>query len=113
MEYINYLMSVGFLTGIIFIIVGIITLKFPPKKINHLYGYRTPNSMKSQSRWDVAQLYSSKLMIIIGIVLFSISMILQFTVIEFHIITAIESFCLLLGIAILFFYIENKIKKIT
>lgn len=112
MNFINSLMSVGFLTGIIFIIVGLITFYFPPKKINHLYGYRTSNSMKSQKRWEVAQLNSSKLMILIGFVLFAISILLGFTKIEFHIITAIETTSLIISIAILFIYVENKIKKI-
>ena len=33
--------------------------KFPPKKINHLYGYRTKRSMKSQLAWESANKYSS------------------------------------------------------
>ena len=33
--------------------------KFPPKKINHLYGYRTNRSMKSQLAWESANKYSS------------------------------------------------------
>lgn len=47
------------LLGSIFIIVGMIINNFPPKKINWLYGYRTPSSMKSQERWDYAQIVSS------------------------------------------------------
>ena len=48
--------------GMIFFVVGLLLLFFPPKKINSLYGYRTPNSMKSQERWDFSQKYSSNLM---------------------------------------------------
>jgi len=44
-------------------------LKFPAKKINGIYGYRTSNSMKSQERWDFAQLYSAKEMIRAGAIL--------------------------------------------
>ncbi len=40
------LMLIPNLIGAIFIIAGLIMLIFPPKKINSLYGYRTPRSMK-------------------------------------------------------------------
>lgn len=41
--------------------------KNPPKKINKIYGYRTPRSMKSQEAWDYANKHSSFLMCLIGI----------------------------------------------
>ena len=63
MDFSNPIVIVPLLVGLIFIIMGFITLKFPPKKINHLYGYRTKSSMKSQERWDFAQRYSAKEMI--------------------------------------------------
>jgi uncharacterized membrane protein len=56
-------------SGLIFIIAGIILLKFPPKKINGIYGYRTSSSMKTQLRWDFAQIYSSKETIKLGFLL--------------------------------------------
>ncbi len=66
---------INFLTGIIFIVAALVQMKFPPKKINSLYGYRTKNSMKSQEAWDFAQSYSSKLMLIFGVGLCSIAII--------------------------------------
>ncbi|WP_339634043.1 SdpI family protein [Bizionia echini] len=65
----NPLFVIPISTGIVFVVVGFIMLKFPPKKINSLYGYRTASSMKNQERWDFAQLYSAKEMIKLGIVL--------------------------------------------
>ena len=62
-----------FNVGIIFIIVGLLMYKFPPKSINSLYGYRTASSMQSQTKWDFAQKYSAKLMSLIGLGLFIIS----------------------------------------
>ena len=49
----------SFLSGVIFLIVGLIMYNFPPKEINWLYGYRTTASMKSKERWDFAQKYST------------------------------------------------------
>lgn len=39
--------------GVLFLI-SIIFWKFPPKKINNLYGYRTPKAMQNQQIWDFA-----------------------------------------------------------
>jgi len=49
--------------------------KFPPKKINSIYGYRTASSMKNQLRWDFAQLYASKQMIKYGLLLSMVGLI--------------------------------------
>jgi uncharacterized membrane protein len=65
----NPLFIIPFLTGIIFSVAGSIMLRFPPKKINSLYGYRTPSSMKSIERWNFAQEYSSKEIIKLGVIL--------------------------------------------
>jgi uncharacterized membrane protein len=60
MNWIENLNQLPLLTGSIFIIAGFIMLRFPPKKINMFYGYRTISSMKSQERWDFSQKYSAK-----------------------------------------------------
>lgn len=51
----NPVFLIPVLTGLVFVLAGILTLRFPPKKINSLYGYRTPGSMKNQEHWDFAQ----------------------------------------------------------
>jgi uncharacterized membrane protein len=51
------------LCGIIYIITGALGLRYPPKKINDFYGYRTSRSKKSQAHWDFAQKESSKYII--------------------------------------------------
>ena len=56
----NPLVLILCISGLIFLLAGFIQQRFPPKKINHLYGYRTSNSMKSQESWDFAQEYSAK-----------------------------------------------------
>lgn len=65
----NHIFIIDVSVGLISIIAGWILLKFPPKKINSLYGYRTKSSMKSQERWDFAQHYSAKQMIRLGVYL--------------------------------------------
>jgi uncharacterized membrane protein len=66
---------ISFLVGFIFLITALITLKFPPKKINYLYGYRTTASMKNQEVWDFAQRYSGIKMIQAGLFLMLISFV--------------------------------------
>ncbi len=55
------------LTGILFIVLGLVFTRFYPKKINAFFGYRTPRSMRDQHSWDLAQQYSSREMIRAGI----------------------------------------------
>ncbi|MFN3872804.1 MAG: SdpI family protein [Ignavibacterium sp.] len=57
------------LCGIIFLIAGLIQSKYPPKKINSLYGYRTISSMRSKEAWDFAQKYSAKISIWAGLLM--------------------------------------------
>ena len=107
----NHLFIICFGFGIISIVAGLIMRKFPPKKINALYGYRTSSSMKNQKRWDFAQIYSSAEMIKIGFLNIVISFI-GFI----YFLTEITSMILgltimILSINVLLFRVENAIKK--
>lgn len=44
-----------FSSGLCFLIAGFVMSKYPPKKVNSLYGYRTSASKKNQESWDFAQ----------------------------------------------------------
>src|SRR5690606_36630467 len=65
LEYCNQMLLC---VGIVFILAGVILYVFPPKKINGLYGYRTQTSMQSQKKWDFAQTYSAKIMVLTGFI---------------------------------------------
>ena len=56
------------LMPVIMIVVGIIMMKRPPKKINAFVGYRTSRSMDNQESWNFANKHSGKLMIMFGII---------------------------------------------
>jgi uncharacterized membrane protein len=60
----------------VYIFAGIITLIFPPKEINSLYGYRTLRSMKSKEAWKASNIYASKMSILGGIDLLLLGLIL-------------------------------------
>lgn len=52
------------LLGPLMLVLSFIFKKFPPRKINSFYGYRTPRSMRSQEAWDCANLFSANAFII-------------------------------------------------
>jgi uncharacterized membrane protein len=53
--------------GLLFLI-SILFWKFPPKKINSLYGYRTPKATQNQQIWDYANTsFNKSLLIYAGI----------------------------------------------
>ncbi len=59
MQWFNPLFLIPVICGPIFILAGILLIKFPPKDINGLYGYRTNSSMQSKERWDFAQKFGA------------------------------------------------------
>ncbi|WP_458629321.1 SdpI family protein [Winogradskyella sp. PC D3.3] len=85
--------------------------KFPPKKINSIYGYRTASSMKNQQRWDFAQLYASKQMIKYGLLLSVVGFIgLVYQPTE-GISTILGLGLMIVMVSLLIFRVENKIKE--
>jgi uncharacterized membrane protein len=53
--------------GLLFLL-SIIFWKFPPKKINAIYGYRTPKAMLNQNIWNFANsIFNKNLLIYAGI----------------------------------------------
>lgn len=75
MMLLNPVIIVPAITGVCFLLGGLIMRRFPPRRINHLYGYRTPASMKSQERWDFAQRYAAIEMSKLGVLLISTSLV--------------------------------------
>ena len=101
----------AFLSGLIFIAVALITYRFPPKKINDLYGYRTASSMKSQERWDFAQRYSSGQMIKGGLMLIGAAIAGYFIPISYEIKIPVGIGLIILVAVYLIVTTERAIKK--
>ncbi len=99
-------------TSISLLLLGISTIYFlfPPGKINYFYGYRTPRSMKSKERWEVANKMASKLMI--GLSLFDTVLGYIVADILHYDFLIIYVFLLILEFAILFYLVETKLGKI-
>ncbi|MDP4629843.1 MAG: SdpI family protein [Flavobacteriales bacterium] len=85
-------------------------MKFPPKKINSIYGYRTARSMKSQENWDIAQRYSSRLMLKQGIVMLAIGGMLITLPISDEVSALISVSLFIISVIVLFVQTEKKLK---
>ncbi|MDA9851449.1 SdpI family protein [Flavobacteriaceae bacterium] len=107
----NSLSLILVLTGFIFYVAGFVQYKYPPKRINHLYGYRTKKSMSNLKIWKFAQSYAAKKMQGLGFSLFFLGLILS--VIDIN-----KGLGIWLGIALvtaapflMLFEIEKELKK--
>lgn len=58
----NPLSIILLLSGVLFYLAGLIHYKFPPKRINYFYGYRTKRSMRNLEVWNFSQSYAAKKM---------------------------------------------------
>ena len=99
-----------FLVGLAFSIAAFIIMKFPPKKINGIYGYRTSRSMKSQENWDIAQRYSSQLMLKQGLGMLAIGGLLIALPIPDEVSAVISIALLIVSVIVLFVQTEKKLK---
>jgi len=61
-ELINPIFFTEIVCGILFVIASYFLLRYPPRKINFWYGYRTASSMKNKERWDFAQRVGARYM---------------------------------------------------
>ncbi|MEQ8323615.1 MAG: SdpI family protein [Vicingaceae bacterium] len=66
---------IGLITiGPIFVMIGLLLALFPPTKMNGFYGYRSPQSMKSQKNWAFAQVHAAAGFLRWGLILTAIAM---------------------------------------
>lgn len=109
----NPLFILPLLVGSVFVIAGFILLIFPPKKINWLYGYRTKSSMKNIERWNFAQKYSAKVMIVCGVIYAAFAIIFN-SFLEISSKTGlIVALCtLIILVFTIFFMTERKLKNL-
>ena len=78
------------------LLLGWLLKKFPPKKINHLYGYRTQRSMKNQASWEAANTYSSLVFFKVSLYSFFIPVALYFLYPQLNVLITIITNTLLL-----------------
>lgn len=91
------------------LILFVIFQRFPPKKINHFYGYRTGRAMKNQQTWKVANEYSAKLSLKLSLYSFVFPILLYFIYPEYNfLITVIAHTLLIISI---YWFTEAHLKE--
>lgn len=110
-DQINSITLILGVTGLIFYVAGYIQFKYPPKKINFLYGYRTTTSIRSQEIWDFSQTLSAKKIQQLGVYLFFGGILAYFINID-------HFFAMWIGISLvtgspvlLIFQLEKELKR--
>lgn len=96
--------------GILITVIGWIYMKFPPKRINQLYGYRTRRSMANQEIWDYSNLVGANMIFYVGLILLVLGTILYFfySVDNIFLITTVT---LLVGLGIGMYRCETQLNK--
>ena len=107
----NPLEGILLLTGGCFALAGYITKRFPPKKINHLYGYRTKTSMRNQEVWDFAQKYSANEMIKLGGLMLALAVLIWLANIQFKGDIFVALVLTVIFPLFMLFQIEKELKK--
>ena len=96
--------------GPLMLVIFLIFKRYPPKKINHTYGYRTKRSMKNQDTWDVANKYSLDWMIKMSALL-TISQIVFYFLLPEDYAILLSVGLLLLALVASFWATENHLKE--
>ncbi|MGB1449269.1 MAG: SdpI family protein [Flavobacteriaceae bacterium] len=107
----NPLFLILTLCGGIFLLSGYIQLRFPPKKINHLYGYRTATSMRSQECWDFAQAFSAKKMIKMSTYIIALGLLSWFVDLQHFWAFGLALTIVILMPLLMLFQVERELKK--
>jgi uncharacterized membrane protein len=109
------LISPGFISlglcGLIFILVGALSRRYPPSKVNMLYGYRTERSMASPETWSFAHRYSARLLIWLGLALIILAIPSLFWKASFHLEMLYTMAMIVGGAAVLFWRTETELKR--
>ncbi|TFG78600.1 MAG: SdpI family protein [Flavobacteriales bacterium] len=97
------------ITAFLFIVSGLLWRRFPPKKINHFYGYRSRRSMANQEIWDHANTLGPKMFVYLGIILLVIG-IISYSMYP-NASPIISLFAMLIGIGAGMYWCETQLDK--
>lgn len=112
MNFASNIFVIDGLCSIIFLITFFIGYRFPPKKINTYYGYRTSRSTKNQELWDFAQGFCSIQFLKSTVVLLLISIVGLYTSFSENLDTVLAFVFLGAAIAYPIYKTEKALKEI-
>jgi uncharacterized membrane protein len=70
-----FMLIMVLITPLTMIMFGWLFMKYPPRTINHIYGYRTAMSMKNKDTWNFAHKHCGKIWYYVGIIMLPLSVI--------------------------------------
>ncbi|MFD2513643.1 SdpI family protein [Pontibacter locisalis] len=88
------------LPGLLVLMIGFILYKWPPKRINWFWGFRTHYSMRNMENWQEGNRYYAKLILGIGVVSILISWIC------YYLLPLLASLLLPIGFMIILFMLS-------
>ncbi len=91
------------------LILAVIMGKYPPKRINSIYGYRTRLSMKNPATWKAGNEYASELMVRFCLYSFFIPPLCYFVFPEWNFIITVAGNSIL--IVLILYYTEKHLKE--
>ena len=95
----------------VFLFCGLLMLKFPPKKINPLYGYRTLASMRSEEAWKFAQKLSARRFILLAACSAIITVVIWWSELQEPWVPLVMLASLIGGFIYLFRSVEKKLAR--
>ena len=111
-DFQNVIFIILSIMGVGFLALGVFLMKFPPKRINGLYGYRTSRSMQNHEAWFYSQRYSAKIMVILGIIYLILGLVSLFIPKLDDILSAVISIVIVLsGVFVMFYKTEKELAK--
>ncbi len=111
-DFQNVIFIILSIMGVGFLALGVFLMKFPPKRINGLYGYRTSRSMQNHEAWFYSQRYSAKIMVILGIIYLILGLVSLFIPKLDDILSAVISIVIVLsGVFVMFYKTERELAK--
>lgn len=111
-----YLFLVDLLIPVVIIMAGWFMHKHPPKKINHLIGYRTARSMRNMDTWLFAQKKAGMIWEKTGVILLLVSVFVQipflfFPVDALSVLSMVLMFIQLAALFFTIFLVERALKN--
>lgn len=104
-------METDILNALIFFGIAILFTFFRPKKVNAIFGYRTPRSKKNLRTWNYAQKLSSSLLLVFTGSILLLTLVLEYLNIMFNVVIVLILPSFILTILIveykLWFYDKN------
>lgn len=103
-------MGLYLLLSPLLLVIAVIFKIYSPKNINHYFGYRTQSSMASEQAWEISNDYSSKLLVLVAIVLNILQLIL-FLWIDREVAFLIVGGLMIVGVLLIIPFTERHLRK--